>query len=134
MPPKRTTTPAEEPETAEQSAVPSPEPGFLELRVIPGRQDMEVWISNRKVFGTANGHELIQQLGRLLQLNAYHPDRMANHVTILHARIEGLPTEEEWEQWDAEKRARAAAQNAPPPATAEAPAPSGQEDDEDDDE
>ena len=133
MPPKKTpaptTTPApaEEPEPAEQS---QPEHGFLEIRCIPGRNDLELWISNRKVYGSDNAHDIVQQIGRMLNIYAYKPDRMPNHITLLHARIEGLPTEDEWPAFDAQRRAAAQSQNAPPPtpSTATAPPPAESED------
>lgn len=134
MPPKKTpaptTTPAPEPETAEQSAIASPEPGTLEIRFIPGRGDIEVWISNRKVYGNDAVQGAFGEIGRLLERYKMH-DRMPNHVTIISALVDGLPAEEEWTEWDARQRARAQAANAPPPETAEAPAPAGQEDESD---
>ena len=131
MPPKKTpapsTTPAPEPETAEQSAIASPEPGFIELRLEPGRRDIGVWISNRKVYGSTNVQGTLSRLGGLIQQWAYHPERLPAHITLLHARVEGLPTEEEWEDFDNMRRARAAAANAPAQETAEVDPPAGSE-------
>ena len=108
MPPKATPT------------VPPIEHGLLEIRCIPGRRELELWIGNRKVFEHANAHSFLQAIPAQLQQHAYRPGLMPHHITLFALEVPGLPSEEDWKAIDAAAAARAAAQSESAPA---APAP-----------
>lgn len=99
MPPKATPT------------VPSIEHGILEIRCIPGRRELELWIGNRKVFEHANAHSFLQAIPLQLQLHAYRPGLMPHHITLFSLEVPGLPSEEDWKAIDAAAAARAASQS-----------------------